>query len=181
MRKAATRSVSAPERLVWAVDALELSPADRVFEIGCGTGVAASLVCEKLRRGTLLGIDRSATAISTARKQNREHVRSGRAEFVTVSLQAAKLEGRRFHKVFAFNVGSLRKEGSTELARLARFLRPNAQIFMFEQPPAPAKTAGVADGWMHALKANGFVVRDLVFHDLSPAPVVCAVAALARS
>jgi ubiquinone/menaquinone biosynthesis C-methylase UbiE len=180
MRKPATRSVNAPERLVWAVDALALAPADHVLEIGCGTGVAAALVCEKLRRGTLLAIDRSATAISAARKQNRQHIRSGRAEFVTASLQAAKLDGRRFHKIFAFNVGSLRKDGGAELARAAKVLRPNGVLQLFEQPPAAGKTASVAEGWLHALQANGFVVRDVVFHESSPAPVVSVVAALPR-
>ena len=177
MPKAANRRPHAPARLVWAVDSLALKPADHVLEIGCGTGVAASLVCEKLTRGKLVAIDRSATAISAARKHNREHVKNGRASFVTASVSAAKLDGTRFNKVFGFNVGSLRKEGSTELAALAKVLKPKGELHMFEQPPAASMTAQVAEGWLRALRTNGFVVRDVVFHELEPAPVVSVVAA----
>jgi precorrin-6B methylase 2 len=171
---------STPERLIWAVDLLDIESSDHVLEIGCGTGVAASLVCEKLERGKLLAIDRSAAAIKAARKNNREHVRAGRAEFVATSLRAAKLEPRRFHKIFAFNVGSLRKDTSGELGLLLDALRPDGQICLFEQPPSAAKTGSVADGLLQALHNNGFRPRDVVFHELKPAPVVCLIASLAR-
>src|SRR5215210_1905105 len=70
------------ERFVWAVDILALDPADRVLEVGCGHGVAVSLVCERLTSGRITAIDRSKKMIEMAARRNREHVggRQGRAE-----------------------------------------------------------------------------------------------------
>jgi precorrin-6B methylase 2 len=67
------------ERFVWAVDILALDPADRVLEVGCGHGVAVSLVCERLTSGRITAIDRSKKMIEMAARRNREHVAAGRA------------------------------------------------------------------------------------------------------
>src|SRR6266545_3463959 len=87
------------ERFVWAVDTLALDPADRVLEVGCGHGVAVSLVCERLTSGRITAIDRSKKMIEMAARRNREHVAGGRAVLKTVALEKADFGDERFDKV----------------------------------------------------------------------------------
>jgi trans-aconitate methyltransferase len=47
------------ERLRSIVEKLGIRPEDHVLEIGCGQGVAATLICERLDGGRLTAIDRS--------------------------------------------------------------------------------------------------------------------------
>src|ERR671937_557298 len=75
------------EGVFLGVDTLEVGPADRLLEVGCGHGVAVSLVCERLTTGTITAIDRSPKMIEMATRRNREHVDAGRAVLEAVALE----------------------------------------------------------------------------------------------
>ncbi|MFN2506359.1 MAG: trans-aconitate 2-methyltransferase [Acidimicrobiales bacterium] len=92
-----------PIRITWALDLLELTPADRVLEIGCGPGVAASLVADRLAEGSVTAIDRSPTAIARARARNLHHLESGRLALAEVALAEFRSESQ-FDKAFSVNV-----------------------------------------------------------------------------
>jgi SAM-dependent methyltransferase len=63
----------ASERQRRAVEELDIQPGDRVLELGCGHGVAASLVCDNLGPGGhLTAIDRSPKMIEAASSRNAE-------------------------------------------------------------------------------------------------------------
>ena len=112
----------ASERFVWAVDTLEVRPADRLLEVGCGHGVAVSLVCERLTTGTITAIDRSPKMIEIATRRNREHVDAGRAVLEAIALEDADLGDRRFDKVFAFNVAPFWQQPEAALGAVREHL-----------------------------------------------------------
>jgi ubiquinone/menaquinone biosynthesis C-methylase UbiE len=117
-------------RLRAIAEGLGVQPGDRVLEIGCGHGVAATLVCELLGHGRLTAVDRSPAMIATASRRNRRFVEDGRAEFLVRELEALELGERRFDIVLAVRVGLFaRRARACEHARrtMARSGRAGAR------------------------------------------------------
>ena len=168
---------TASERLVWAVDTLEVRPADRLLEVGCGHGVAVSLVCEKLTTGTITAIDRSPKMIEMATRRNREHVASGRAVLESVALQDADLGDRRFDKVFAFNVAPFWLQPEAALGSVRDHLAPDGTVYIFWDARhfAPERAGDLGNELTDRLREGGFSVDKVLVEHLRPVPAVCAI------
>jgi ubiquinone/menaquinone biosynthesis C-methylase UbiE len=123
------------ERLRSIVDQLDVQPDDRVLEIGCGHGVAATLVCERLEGGRLTAIDRSPKMIEAASRRNAEFVEAGKAEFLVAKLEELDLGERRFDKVFAVRVGLFHRDPDRAHGIAERWLAPGGAVFAFFDPP----------------------------------------------
>src|SRR5689334_12532286 len=168
---------NASERFVWAVDTLEVRPADRLLEVGCGHGVAVSLVCERLTTGTITAIDRSPKMIEMATRRNREHVDAGRAVLEVGALEDADLGDRRFDKIFAFNVAPFWLQPEAALDALRGHLTDDGAIYVFwdARHSAPERPADLGNQLAERLRQGGFSVDRLLVADLRPVPAVCAI------
>jgi ubiquinone/menaquinone biosynthesis C-methylase UbiE len=123
------------ERLRSIVESLDIRPGDRVLEIGCGHGVAATLVCERLDGGFLTAVDRSAKMIEAASRRNADHVDAGRAEFLVAALEDLDLGARRFDKVFAVRVGLFHRDSERAHGLVEPWLAPGGQVRAFFDEP----------------------------------------------
>jgi ubiquinone/menaquinone biosynthesis C-methylase UbiE len=171
-------AVRVAERLVWAVETMAVGPDDRVLEIGCGHGVAVTLVCERLDGGKIVAIDRSAKMIEAAGKRNREHVEAGKAEFIRASLDEADLGAQRFDKVFAVHVRSLWDQPG-ELDIVRGLLAPGGKLYLFHQEPGwvtGRKPRQFTDRLTRTLESHGFAVSDVVTGRTRPALSVGVIA-----
>jgi cyclopropane fatty-acyl-phospholipid synthase-like methyltransferase len=152
-----------PDRIRWAVETLAITPGDRLLEIGGGPGVAASLVCERLDRGSLLLIDRSATAIERTRRRNPEHVASERLALETVDVADFDPGTARVDNVFAVNVNVFWTTPATEeLARIRGALERDGRLFLFFETPSAARARKAVGRVVDALRANGFTEPQLI-------------------
>jgi cyclopropane fatty-acyl-phospholipid synthase-like methyltransferase len=167
----------ASERFVWAVDTLAVHPADRLLEIGCGHGVAVSLVCERLTTGTILAIDRSPKMIEMAKRRNREHVHAGRARFETVALQDADLGKSRFDKIFAFNVAPFWLAPPAAFGIVRKHLAKDGAFYLFwdARHTASGRAADLAKKLSERVRLGGFSVDRLLTQKLRPVAAVCVI------
>jgi ubiquinone/menaquinone biosynthesis C-methylase UbiE len=124
------------KRLDLIVDRLGIRPDDRVLEVGCGHGVAATMVCERLEGGRLTAIDRSPKMIEAASKRNAAYVEAGKAEFLVASLEDLDLGERRFDLVVAIRVGIFHREPDRARALVEPWLAPGGRVLAFFDTPA---------------------------------------------
>jgi ubiquinone/menaquinone biosynthesis C-methylase UbiE len=129
------------ERLRAVVDRLGIRPDDRVLEIGCGHGVAATLVCERLEGGRLTAVDRSPKMIEAAARRNAAYVEAGKAEFIVATLEDLDLGDRRFDTIFAVRVGLFGREPERAHRLVEPWLAPNGSLFVFSDRPGNAAQA----------------------------------------
>ena len=122
------------ERLRGIVAGLGPGPGDRVLEIGCGHGVAATYVCEAIGpAGRLVAVDRSPKMVAAAARRNAAF--AGMAEFVTGELETLDLGGRRFDLVLAVRVGLFRREPARARALARRWLAPGGTLHVVLDRP----------------------------------------------
>lgn len=161
-----------PERIGWAVETLAVRPSDRLLEVGCGKGLAISLIAPRLKSGRILAIDRSATAIAAARKMGGDGEMVGKALFRHAAL--ADLDGGEgpFDKVFAINVNLFWTDPGPELPVVRILLKKTGRLFLFYEPPAAAQRDRIARLVKEKLAGSGLTVMKSVQKD-DDAPLLC--------
>lgn len=167
------------ERLIWAVETLDVQPDDRILEIGCGAGVAVSLICPRLRSGSITAIDRSPAMVGLAERRNQAAIASGAAVIRAADLATAELEPARFDKVFAINVALFNQRASEDSARIRELLVAGGALYLFHQPPVAWKTQAFAETTAAALRDHGFAIQRVLFADLAPVPAAAIIASVA--
>jgi SAM-dependent methyltransferase len=167
---------SASDRVRWAVDRLDVQPADRILETGCGHGVAVSLICERLDGGHVVAIDRSEKMIAAAMARNARAVEAGTAAFLLGDVADVDLGAWQFDKAFALSVPVfLRGDPSRELDAIRSRLVPGGRLYVLEQPPSEASVPAVAERLRAALDHPGFEVERVAIDPLEGVSGVCAV------
>lgn len=117
------------------VESMKIQPGDRVLEIGCGHGIAATLICSKLVSGRYLAIDRSQKMVDAAAKRNESFVRAGVAQFKKAELESVDLGNEKFDKVLAMRVRLFHVEPERAQQLVKRWLAPNGKLFIqYDEP-----------------------------------------------
>ena len=151
-----------PERLSWAVETLAIQPDDQLLEIGCGHGIAVSLICDRLLSGSIMAVDRSQKMIDVAQRKNEPHIAAGKAMFRAIALDQLDVASRCFNKIFAINVNVFWLNPARELALLRAMLEPEGRLYLFYEPPHSSKSQTIIDKVRMNLEKEAFSVREVL-------------------
>ena len=131
-----SKKIKLSPRLKAIVEALPLYPGIRVLEIGCGPGVVARALANRIGDGYILAIDLSSTAIQQATKSAQEEIASGRLSFRQIAVENLALNSGEplYDMAFAVRVGGLdgRHPEVAQLAlpRIAKALTKSGRLFI---------------------------------------------------
>lgn len=161
---AARREVS--QRIRDAVSPITVPAGARVLEVGCGDGMAVSLVCEQLGAGgSIVAIDRSPTETAATGERNDTHLISGRLEVRTARLARASLERGSFDLIYGINVRDMWSDKATARS-LHAALAPSGRLWAIMQLPPGRDATGLDTTIAGRLEAHGFrVVQSGVFDE----------------
>lgn len=164
-----------PERFAWAMSFLPVKPHHQVLEIGCGNGLLAQLIIEVLDKGSILGIDQSAYAITQASKRNDEAIRQQKARFECATLKELNVPAQTYDLITAFNTAFLWKTTDTGIEILTRILKKTGKLCLFYQAPYPI-TLAAANPIKQALLRQGFVIETIHLQQLTTNTVLAFIA-----
>ena len=164
-------------RINWVVDLMDVAPDDRILELGCGHGVAADLIADRLDTGTVVGIDKSAKMIDAASRRNERHIAVGRAEFYCTEVIDAPLDGL-FEKVLAIHFPPVQSgDPESELTFVRAHMATAGRIYIGCQPLSPGHGPTIIANIVDALQRNGFTVVDTMTHHGDSSLLICVVGA----
>lgn len=171
---------SIPERFTWATELLSIKPVFNIIEIGCGAGVLADCIAEKLSSGKILAIDRSAAMIAKAIQRNHHHIIDGRAYFKNTEFRNLQIPSHHYDRMVAFNVNFFWKKSTSELALIRQSLKKHGLLFVFHQAPYEISLSS-AKPLRDLLTANDFEIADVTLKKLKPTSAICVVGKVRRS
>ncbi len=117
-----------------AIALLNVSPGDRVLDVGTGHGAALATLAALNDPGPLDGLDFSATALKIARKKNRSLLKSGRLHLHQGTSDAMPYADRSFDKILTMHTIYFWDDIITHLSEVFRVLAPGGRFVIGFRP-----------------------------------------------
>ena len=139
------------------VGAIELSAADVVVDLGCGTGAALRAAAPSVTRGRLVGVDPVPRMVEIAQERAEEAGLGERLEFVVGAASSVPLDDDVADVVLAFDSYDHWEDKPAGLAEVRRLLKPTGQFVVVKDGGVPS-TKRAGDGFASDAERAGFRV-----------------------
>lgn len=134
------------------VGMLELSPADRTLDVGCGPGAAVRLAAEAVTSGEAVGVDRAEAMVEIARKRSTDYQN---VRYEVAPAESLPFDDGSFTVVWTAHSLHHWEDGPAGLAEMRRVLSEGGRGVVLEQ-----------DGKKHGLDEAGVAKVSKAMEDL---------------
>ena len=145
----------------WVTDLLEVTPNDRVLEVGFGPGVIIQRLAKLAAAGHVAGIDQSREMVEQARARNARAIQDGRVELRHAFVESLPFNDDSFDKALAINSMQLWPQAVTALREVRRVMKAGGSIALGFTPYSGQPNEGLAE----TLTAAGFKEAHVVKSD----------------
>jgi ubiquinone/menaquinone biosynthesis C-methylase UbiE len=163
------------DRSVWVFSVLDLKPADRILEIGFGSGT--DIARASATAAFVAGVDHSEVMLRQAARRNASAIRARRVDLKLGSASKLPYPDADFDKVFSINSAQFWKDLPKPLKEISRVLKPGGWVALAVQPRSKKATdettRQVGIGLSKALIAAGFEEVHCEFQQMRPVATVC--------
>lgn len=144
---------------------MNIDPADYILEIGCGTGLAAEQIIPLLKKGKIVAVDQSRTAIDKSVKKNEDAIKQGKAGFIQTAFLEMPKPKKKFDKIFSFNINFFwtQKSIRDEAAMLEKIIDKNGKLFVLYGPLLDGGWEKIKAKVPANLEAAGFSIKEIIY------------------
>ncbi len=133
-----------------AIALLNVSPGDRVLDVGTGHGAALATLATLNDPGSLDGLDFSPTALKIARKKNRLLLKSGKLHLHEGASDAMPYADQSFDKILTMHTIYFWEDAATHFGEIFRVLAPGGRFVIGFRPGDDARAASIFPGNIYA-------------------------------
>lgn len=106
----------------WTLDLLDVTPGDRVLELGCGAGRGLALALDRVDAGIVTGVDLSATMLRATARRNKRALRAEMLRLVRADISALPFAPASMDRVFSIHTFYFWPAPRETIADLVRLL-----------------------------------------------------------
>lgn len=145
-----------------AIAALAAKPADRVLDIGCGSGLSIELLLQQLPQGHAAGSDPSPVMAARAQARNHRAVVQGRAAIAIAPVEHLPFANKAFDAAMSVHTLYFWADLGGAFREIARVLRPGGRLVLVFRTSANAAAASSFPSEVYALRSLVEVDQALV-------------------
>jgi ubiquinone/menaquinone biosynthesis C-methylase UbiE len=115
----------------WVIENCNIKSSDQILELGYGPGYAIEKIASVLNTGKVYGIDFSTLMHKHASRQNRKHIRTGKVELISGSVENMTFPDDHFDLVFGVNIVYFWSDPAKEIDEILRVLKPGGRLVLY--------------------------------------------------